>query len=136
MTTTVEDVYDAALVHLRANTAPLPWYEEQMPDEEIMDGNPYGILGLLGPYESRHDHSILGVEDQPMDGTLLLSVTARTTDVVNLETRNAVNLLRGWAPPNTSPLRTTPARGYEPVYSKFEPTLITRNVLFWFTTNL
>jgi len=135
MTTTVEDVYIAALAHLKANSA-ITWYEEQMPDEETMDGSPYGILSLLGPYESRGDHSILGVADQPMDGTLLLSVTAVTNAVVNLETGKATTLLRGWAPPNTSPLRTTPARGYEPVYSKFEPTLITRNVLFWFTTNL
>ena len=136
MATTVEEVYADALTRLRANTAPLPWYEEQMPDTEIMDGNPYGILSLLGPYESRHDQNILGVEDQPMDGTLLMSITARTTDVANLETAAATKLLRGWAPSNTSALRTTPARGYEPVYSKFEPTLITRNVLFWFTTNL
>lgn len=135
MTVTVEDVYAATLTHLKSST-PIPWYEEQMPDDETMDGNPYGILSLLGPFESRHDHDITGVENQPMDGTILMSVTARTTQVANNESARAVGLLRGWAPANTSPFRTTPARGYEPVYSKFEPTLITRNVLFWFTTNL
>ena len=136
MSSTVEDVYTAALDRLRTNTG-ITWYEFQMPDNEQLDSTqPYGVLSVLGPFETHQDNNILGVEDQPMGGTLLVSVTALTTAGANAEMSKAVGLLRGWAPAETSALRTNPARGYEPVYSKFEPTLITRNVLFRFTTNL
>ena len=133
--TTVEDVFDAAFTRVDANTD-ITWYKFQIPDDQVMDGDPYGVLSLLGPFETPHDNNILGIEDQPMEGTLLMSITAKTADIANLETANATTVLRGWAHTNTSALRTLPARGYEPVYSKFEPTLITRNVLFTFRTNL
>jgi len=122
--------------HVRSNTN-ITWYEWFSPDNEDMTDDPYGIVSVTGPFESRYDQSICGIEKQPEIGQILISVVARTPDAVKYEAGKVHKLLRGWSPgPGVSGLKGDVARGYEPVESKFKPTLITRNMLYSFTTNL
>ena len=134
----VEDVFDATLTYLRANT-PMTWFEWFVPDDDAVhtDGVAYGVASVLGPFETFRDWNICDVADQPYGGTILVGVTAPTAEAVKEQAKAVSDLLRGWSPGSgTSAFTSTPARGYEPVDSKFEPTLVTRQMLFRFTTNL
>lgn len=133
--TTVEDVFDEVMARLEANT-PITWYQWTVPDNEDIGTGAYGVAAVLGPYEVNTGRGIIGAEEDPMQGTILLEVVAPTHTAVKAQSKKATELLRGFEPTNTSELITIPARGYEPVTSKFGPTLISRNINFSFITNL
>lgn len=135
---TPADVFTAAKVRLESET-PIPWFEWFLPDEEDLIGvDPYGVLALHGPFETDgEDHSLLGIEDQPLETVLLVGLVSTTPDALNVLSGQVLTALRGWsAGPGVSAMWTDWARGYVPADSKHQPTQIAWNMHFRFRTGL
>lgn len=133
----VEDVLVAVVTRLKSEV-PIPWFTWYLPDWETLEGkDPYGAVSVIGPFESRVDHSILGVEDQPLEGSVLLAVASTTVEGLHANSKAATQALRGWSPASgVSALKAERAKGYEPVDSRVPPTIIVRHMQFTFRTNL
>lgn len=133
----VEDVLDAVVARLRTEV-PIPWFEWHLPDWEDMKGkDPYGAASVIGPFESRVDHSILGVDAQPLEGSVLIAVASTTVQGLHANSKAVTKALRGWSPASgVSALKAERAKGYEPVDSRVPPTIIVRHMQFTFRTNL
>lgn len=126
-----EEVMDSVLVRLRTDSDIL-WYEMYVPDSEMLQDNPYGVVQVKGPYETdENEWSILGTEVQPFEVDVLVTVVAQQWDALRTEMARAVGLLRGWsAGVGVSGFTTTDSKGFDDTFSKFKPTLMVRNVIF------
>jgi hypothetical protein len=133
----VEDVLESVVTRLRAQTL-IPWYLWHLPDWENLKGkDPYGAVSVIGPFESDVDHSILGIEAQPLVGSVLVAVASSTVEGLHANSKAVQAALRGWSPgTGVTGLKAERAKGYEPVDSRVPVTMIVRHMQFTFRTNL
>lgn len=131
----VDSVHNEIFARLETMTT-INWFEYAVPDSENIPPGVYGIATPSAPVQTEVGRGITGVRDDPLMGYELIQVVAPTVDALKIQSTAVVDCLHGFEPVNTTALNLSIARGYEPVTSKFKPTLISRHMVFTFMTNL